>query len=316
MEVNMREREFGENKELVSEVGLGTWQLGNKDTWHGPTIEESIGIIERAYNKGCNFFDTAPNYGGGNSEKVLGRAISELGIRKHVYINSKFGHWENGEEDFDSDKIETSVDFTLERLKTNYLDSLILHNPSQEILEGKTEHFEKLAALKEKGKIKNYGVSVDSSKEMITAMNHTDIQVIEVMFNLLYQEPKKAFKMANEKGISIIVKVPLDSGWLTGKYDENSEFSGIRDRWTKEDKQLRSYLIRQIKNVVGTDDLIHQALKFILSFDEVTTIIPGAKNIEQLEHNLEASGEVISDERKKALEELYDVYIKKEKYSW
>jgi aryl-alcohol dehydrogenase-like predicted oxidoreductase len=316
MEVRMRKRRFGNNSEQVSEIGLGTWQLGNNDSWHGPTIEESIGIIERAYNKGCNFFDTAPNYGGGNSEKVLGRGISELGIRKHVYINSKFGHWPNGEVDFDSSKIEKSVDSSLERLKTNYLDSIILHNPAFEILEGKTDHFEKLAKLKEKGKIKNYGVSVDSSQEMMTVMNHTDIQVIEVMFNLLYQEPKKAFQQAKEKGISIIVKVPLDSGWLTGKYDENSEFTGIRDRWTKEDKQLRSHLIGQIKNVVGTDDLIHQALKFILSFDEVTTIIPGAKNIEQLEHNLDASGEVLSDERKEAFEDLYDQYIKKENYSW
>lgn len=312
----MRKRAFGENKEQVSEVGLGTWQLGNSDSWHGPSIQESKKIIARAFNKGCIFFDTAPNYGGGNSEKVLGEAINELDIREQVFLNSKFGHWPNGEEDFDSDKIEASVDSSLERLNTNYLDSLILHNPAQEILEGKTDHFEKLAELKEKGKIKNYGVSVDSSQEMITVMNNTDIQVIEVMFNLLYQEPKKAFKQAKEKGISIIVKVPLDSGWLTGKYDETSEFSGIRDRWTQEDKNLRSHLIRQIKNIVGPDDLIHQALKFILSFDEVTTIIPGAKNIEQLEHNLKASGQALSDERKKALEELYDVYIKKEKYSW
>ena len=312
----MRKREFGENNKQVSEIGLGTWQLGNSDSWHGPSLQESKKIIARAFNKGCNFFDTAPNYGGGNSEKVLGEAINELDIREKVFLNSKFGHWPNGEENFDSDKIETSVDSSLERLNTNYLDSLILHNPASEILEGKTDHFEKLAELKEKGKIKNYGVSVDSSQEMITVMNNTDIQVIEVMFNLLYQEPKKAFKQAKEKGISIIVKVPLDSGWLTGKYDETSEFSGIRDRWTQEDKNLRSHLIRQIKNVIGPDDLIHQALKFILSFDEVTIIIPGAKNIEQLEHNLEASGKVLSHERKKALEELYDVYIKKEKYSW
>jgi aryl-alcohol dehydrogenase-like predicted oxidoreductase len=316
MEVNMRKRKFGGNSDKVSEIGLGTWQLGNSDSWQGPTIDESIRIIERAYNKGCNFFDTAPNYGGSNSERVLGQAINKLSIRKHVYINSKFGHWPNGKEDFDSDKIEASVNSSLERLKTDYLDSIILHNPDFEILEGKTDHFEKLAALKDKGKINNYGVSVDSSKEMITVMNNTNIQVIEVMFNLLYQEPKKAFQLAKDKGISIIVKVPLDSGWLTGKYDENSKFSGIRDRWTQEDKKLRSSLIRQIKNVVGTDDLIHQALKFILSFDEVTTIIPGAKSIKQLEHNLEASGEKLSDERKETLEELYDNYIKKEKYSW
>jgi aryl-alcohol dehydrogenase-like predicted oxidoreductase len=316
MEVNMKKRDFGEKSDQVSEIGLGTWQLGNNDSWHGPSVEESIRIIERAYNKGCNFFDTAPNYGAGNSEKVLGRAISALDIREHVYINSKFGHWPNGEEDFDSEKIEVSVDSSLKRLKTNYLDSLILHNPTQEILEGKTDHFEKLVELKANKKIRNYGVSVDSSQEMITVMNHTDVQIIEVMFNLLYQEPKKAFQKAKEKGISIIVKVPLDSGWLTGKYDENSEFSDIRDRWTAEDKKLRSHLIHQIKNIVGTDDLIHQALKFILSFPQVTTIIPGAKNIHQLEHNLEASGEVLSSERKEKFEELYDVYIKKEKYSW
>ena len=312
----MRKRKFGENRDKVSEIGLGTWQLGNNDSWHGPSMEEGIKIIEKAYNKGCNFFDTAPNYGAGNSEKVLGRAIRKLDIRKHVFINSKFGHWPNGEEDFDSTKIEASVDSSLERLKTNYLDSLILHNPTQEILEGKTDHFQKLAELKEKNKIRNYGVSVDSSQEMITVMNHTDIQIIEVMFNLLYQEPKKAFQQAKEKDISIIIKVPLDSGWLTGKYDENSEFSDIRSRWTDEDKKLRSRLIYEIKEIIGTDDLIHEALKFILSFHQVTTIIPGAKNIHQLEHNLEVSGEVLSSERKEKFEALYDSYIKNEKYSW
>jgi len=312
----MNKRKFGQNNKEVSEIGLGTWQLGNNDSWKGPSIEESIDLIGKAYEKGCNFFDTSPNYGSGNSEKVLGKAIKSLGIRENVLINSKFGHWPNGKEDFDSSKIEASVDSSLERLKTNYLDSLILHNPAFEILEGKTDHFEKLAELKDKGKINNYGVSVDSSKEMITVMNHTDIQVIEVMFNLLYQEPKKAFEQAKEKGISIIVKVPLDSGWLTGKYDENSEFTGVRDRWSKEDKALRVQLISKVKDVIGKDDLIHQALKFILSFDEVTTIIPGAKNTQQLEHNLEASGEALSNERKKALEDLYDEYIKKQNYSW
>jgi len=316
MEVKMEKRKFGVNNEKVSEIGLGTWQLGNNDSWKGPSVEESIKIITSAYNKGCNFFDTAPNYGGGNSEKVLGKAISALDIREHVFINSKFGHWSNGQEDFDATRIEESVDESLKRLKTDYLDSIVLHNPSLEIIEGKTEHFKKLAELKEKGKINNYGVSVDSSKEMLTVMNHTDIQVIEVMFNLLYQEPKKAFQKAKEKGISIIVKVPLDSGWLTGKYDENSKFTGVRDRWTKEDKALRSHLIGRIKEVVGTEDLIHQALQFILAFDEVTTIIPGAKNIKQLAHNLDASGKTMSNERKEAFEKLYDRYIKKQNYSW
>lgn len=312
----MKKRKFNVSNFNVSEIGLGTWQLGNNDSWKGPSVKESMAIIQKAYEKDCNFFDTAPNYGNGNSEKVLGKAIKALGIRDQVFINSKFGHWSNGTVDFDSERIEESINKSLFRLETDYLDSIILHNPTFEVLEGKTNHFEKLAQLKEIGKIKYYGVSVDTSKEMITVMNHTDIQIIEVMFNLLYQEPKKAFKLAKEKGISIIVKVPLDSGWLTGKYDENSEFSGIRERWTKADKALRSHLIGKIKEIIGEEDLIHQALRFILSFDAITTVIPGAKNIKQLEHNLNASGTEISDKRKKVLEDLYDDYIKNEDYKW
>lgn len=314
--MTMNKRLFKGTNKKVSEIGLGTWQLGNQESWIGPSLEKSKELIKKAYALGCNFFDTAPNYANGNSEKILGQIINQLNIRNQVVINSKFGHWSDGTIDFDSDKIETSVDESLRRLQTDYLDSVILHNPTFEILEGSTDHFEKLSDLKAKGKIRLYGVSVDSSKEMITVMNNTDIQVIEVMFNLLYQEPKKAFDLAQQKDLNIIVKVPLDSGWLTGKYDENSTFDDIRNRWSDEDKALRSHLIQKIKATIGDDDMIHQALQFILSFDEVTTVIPGAKNIKQLEHNLAASEKNFNQKRIQTFETLYDSYLKDHAYRW
>ena len=312
----MNKRNIVNDKKLVSEIGLGTWQFCNTSSWKGPDKKKAIKMVKTAYNLGCNFFDTAPNYSNGESEIVLGEAINSLDIRKNVFINTKFGHWSDGSIDFDPDKIEDSVLESLDRLSTKYIDSLVLHNPSSEILEGKTKHFEILSNLKNKGLINHFGVSVDTSKEMIKAIQNTNIDVIEVMFNMIHQEPKKAFDLAKKENISIIVKVPLDSGWLTGKYDKDSSFNGIRDRWSKKDIFNRDILIKDLKEIIDGKDIILQALSFILSYDEITTVIPGAKNKKQLKHNLSASKEPIEKEIKEKIENLYNKKIKDMNIPW
>lgn len=312
----MNKRSIGQEGISVSEIGLGTWQFCNQDSWQGPNEYDVLLMIKEAINKGCNFFDTAPNYASGESEKALGFAIDKLDIRQSVFINTKFGHWPNGQVDFSVKRLEESVKSSLKRLQTNYLDGLVLHNPSQEILKGETEHFEVLDNLKKTGVIKHYGASVDTPEEMMMVMEHSNADLIEVMFNMIHQSPREAFDKAKEKNISIIVKVPLDSGWLTGKYDEKSVFSGIRNRWSREEIANRSNFVKEIKGIIGDKDIIKSALQFILSYDAVTTIIPGAKNISQLTHNLSASGESLSIKEKKAIEKLYDEKFKNMAVPW
>ncbi len=284
----MKQRPFGSTGKLVSEIGLGSWQLGNEKEWGSMTESEGIKIVDKALELGCNFFDTAPNYALGKSEEILGKALR--GKREKVIISSKFGHHDNGEINFDPNEIQKSVDKSLKRLQTDYLDSILLHNPPFQYLNGNSQHFEELEKLKKEGKIGAYGASVDSSEEMFELIEKTNSQVIEVMFNIFHQDPANAFKAAQKKEIALIIKVPLDSGWLSGKYNAESSFTDIRNRWSPDIINRRTAMLEKVKNIVDpTQNLAKSALQFILAHPEVSTVIPGAKNIRQLEENVSAT---------------------------
>ncbi|MBM7579666.1 aldo/keto reductase [Jeotgalibacillus terrae] len=291
----MKQRYLGTTGIQVSEVGFGAWQLGNEKDWGSMTDAAAIHLVSEAMDAGCNFFDTAPNYGSGKSEELLGKAFK--GKRDQVIISSKCGHHQNGEQSFDPDKLIESVEGSLQRLQTDYLDSLLLHNPPFSSLDGDSPQFEVLKKLKSQGKIRAYGASVDTGKEMYELLNKTDSQVIEVMFNLFHQEPADAMKSAAGKGVGVITKVPLDSGWLSGKYNTGSTFSGIRSRWSADEIEQRGKLVEQVRTILGEDvSMAQAALQFILSHTEVSTIIPGAKDIQQFNQNRSASEGRLSPE--------------------
>ena len=307
-------RKLGNTGIEVSEVGFGAWQLGNTRE-DGSTGQKAVELVHKAIDLGCNFFDTAPNYALGKSEEILGKALKNK--REDVVINSKFGHSPEDKIDFNPDLIRDSVAGSLKRLQTDYLDSLLLHNPPFEALEGKTEHFDILVELKSEGKIKAYGASVDTSKEIFALLNNTDAQVIEIMFNIFHQEPKKAFAEASKKGVGLIVKVPLDSGWLTGKYDSSSSFTGIRERWSEAEITRRSELVDDVRKIKDEDtSMVHEAISFILSYPEISTVIPGVRNTEQLNHNLVARDLRLEDSKLKDYEKLYNDKIKDNPLNW
>ena len=232
-------------------------------------------------------------------------------------INSKFGHHPDNTLNFDSQKIRSSVENSLRRLKTDYLDSVLLHNPPFEILTGVTDHFDVLESLKQEGKIRAYGASVDSAREMDELIRNTGSQVIEVMFNIFHQEPRKAFKKAAEKNVGLIVKVPLDSGWLSGKYDENSIFTDIRSRWNREQLMKRAELLPVLKEMLEPgESLVQLALRYILNYQEVSTVIPGNKNLEQLIENLSASDKSISIEKAEKIEEIWEQKLQADPLGW
>jgi aryl-alcohol dehydrogenase-like predicted oxidoreductase len=301
----MRYRQLGRTCIKVSEIGFGAWQLGNKRDWGEMTDKEAEHLVIEALDRGCNFFDTAPNYGQGNSEILLGKALK--GRRKDAVINTKFGHHPDQSLNFNPKLIRSSLEESLIRLNTDYVDSLILHNPDFEILTGNTAHFDELEKLKKEGKIRAYGASVDSSREMFELMQSTNSGVIEVMFNIFHQEPKSAFQQAEEKGIGLVIKVPLDSGWLSGKYDKESVFTDIRSRWDAVQVKKRSDLLPLISEILEADEpMTHAALQFILAFREVSTIIPGMKNQDQLISNLSSAEKQMPKEKVKLLEEIWN----------
>lgn len=313
----MKYNSYIQNSPSVSEIGLGTWQLGENSGWKSMSEKQAIDLVRASVDLGVNFFDTAPNYGLGTSEIRLGKALHHLD-RSKIVINTKFGHTVSGETNYDSDYIRESVEGSLKRLQTDYIDSVIMHSPPVEYLDGnQNPHYEVFEDLIAEGKINAYGASLDTYKDMKLFMDTTNAKVIEAFFNILHQDTASAFALAQKKEVGIIAKIPLDSGWLSGKYTAESTFSGIRSRWSKMDIINRSHLIKKIKSILDHENRLAQsALSFCLAYDAVSTVIPGNTSVEQLKSNLESVDQPMPKELVKKLEDFYQNEVKPLQLPW
>jgi aryl-alcohol dehydrogenase-like predicted oxidoreductase len=312
----MNKRPLGATGIQVSEVGLGAWQLANPD-WNIDDREEALRIVERSIEAGCNFFDTAPGYGYGRSEELLGQALRP--VRRDVIICTKFSHHaEEGGDGFDASQIRPVLEGSLRRLQTDYVDILLLHNPPPELMDGRTApQYEVLERLKAEGLIREYGVSLDWRSELEMVVQTTGSRAIEVYFNALYQEPLPAFRMAQERGVGLIVKVPLDSGWLSGRYRGDARFTDVRQRWSPEVLARRGALIEQFAALVPPGmSLAHAALQYCLAQPEVSTVIPGAKSVAQALDNFAAAEGRLPAEVVRAIEELWERELKGDPLPW
>ena len=313
----MKLRPFGHTGMNVSEIGLGAWQLANPD-WGISDKAEALRIIQKSLEAGCNFFDTAPGYGEGRSEELLGEGLRS--VRKDVIICTKFSHYNDaGERDFDAANIRPVLEGSFRRLQTDYVDILLLHNPPRELMDGNVapDIYEELERLKSEGKIHEYGVSLDWREEVEIAVKTTKSKALEVFFNALYQEPLPAFQMAQDNGVGLIVKVPLDSGWLSGRYRGGHRFDDVRNRWPPEVVARRSELIEQFAALVpsGTS-LTHAALQFVLAQPQVSTVIPGAKTVEQALENFAAADKQLNPQVVQSMYDLWKREIESEPLPW
>jgi aryl-alcohol dehydrogenase-like predicted oxidoreductase len=313
----MKLRPFGDTGMNVSEIGLGAWQLANPD-WGVDDRKEALRIIQKSLEAGCNFFDTAPGYGGGRSEELLGDGLKS--VRQDVIICTKFSHYdEDGNRDFEVKNVRPVLEGSFRALQTDYVDILLLHNPPRELMDGRAapELYEELEKLKTEGKIREYGVSLDWREEVDMVVDTTQSKALEVFFNALYQEPLPAFQRANEHGAGIIVKVPLDSGWLSGRYRKGHHFDDVRKRWPPEVIERRSELVEQFAKLVpeGTS-MAHAALQFILAQPQVSTVIPGAKTVEQALDNFAAAVKQLRPEVVQSMLELWEREIMSDPLPW
>ena len=313
----MKYNRYIKDAPLVSEIGLGAWQLGIDSGWQDMSEKDAYAMVEKSLEYGINFFDTAPVYGHGTCEDRLGKALKTVD-RSKIVINTKFGRTNAGYTNFNSDNIRESLEGSLKRLQVDYVDSLIIHNPPYEYLDGnKNDHYEILERLIEEGKIKAYGASLDTYEEMELLMNTTNAKVIEAFFNILHQDASRAFDLATEKDVGIIAKIPLDSGWLSGKYHAESTFNDIRSRWSRQEIQTRAYLVSRVKEIVqNKNNLAQKAISFCLSYDAVSTVIPGNVNIAQLTSNVESIHNPISGDMVEKLEDFYRSEIKQLNLPW
>lgn len=301
----MDRRKLGSTGLEVSEIGYGAWQLCNSDSWGGMDDQTALRLIHEAIDGGINLFDTAPNYADTKSESILGKALRNK--RDDVVLVSKFGHTPEGPKLFSVDWFWKSLEASLSRLGTDYLDVLLLHNPPSDFYAGTDPVWAAMEEAQAQGKIRHYGASLDFAAEVRDCLSNTNSEVLEVLFNVFHQDVRHSFDAVRQHGAGIIAKVPLDSGWLTGRFDASSRFEGIRARWTEEEIAKRAELVSEIEWLVADkSELAHKAIAYLLSYDEVSCVIPGIRTQEQLTSNLAAPDCSLSPDEKMKLEVFWD----------
>ena len=314
----MRTRPFGTTGLKVSEIGLGSWQLGRSAHWpEGPDADEAVRLVHAALDAGVTFIDTAPGYADGHSEENIGAALRG-GRRDDVVICTKFGHRADGTTDWAASSIEGAVLRSAERMGTDRLDIVVLHNPPPEILDGtQGEHYEVLEGLKLKGVIRAYGASVDSSADVDTVLRASESRALEVRMSALFQETWPSIERARDRGVGTIIKVPLESGWLSGRYTADSVFAGVRSRWSRADIALRAALVDEFRALLPAGVSVPQgALRFLLAHDGVSTVIPGARSIDLLRDSIAAAAEPLPSATVTAIREFYARRLTRSPLDW
>jgi aryl-alcohol dehydrogenase-like predicted oxidoreductase len=323
----MNYRLLGKTGLMVSEISLGTWQVGGK--WGSNFNSESAeSILNTAIDKGINFIDTADVYSAGLSERAVGKVVRSRSQR--IYVASKCGRQINPHVNagYKPEVLKKYVEDSLKRTGLEVLDLIQLHCPPTEVYY-RPEIFELFDRLKEEGKILNLGVSVEKVEEALKAIEYPNVCTVQIIFNLFRQRPSELFfREAEKRNIGIIVRVPLASGLLTGLYssgtifepkdhrnfnrkgesfDKGETFSGIN-------YDLGLKAVEELKKIFpDMNNLAPAALNWILSFKEVSCIIPGASRMDQVQSNLTVYDiPQLSAEQISAMNVIYEKYIKKE----
>ncbi len=320
----MKHRVLGKTGYSISEIALGTWQLGSK--WGMPfDEEEALKILEEAYSLGINFIDTADVYKDGLSEKVIGKFLKTK--KDKIYVVTKCGRKlkPHISDLYTKENIFKFVEDSLTNMQLEQLDLILLHCPPTDAYY-KEEMFLALDELKRMGKIAHYGVSVEKVEEAILASKY-DISAVEIIFNMFRQKPvEEFFKIAKEKNIGIIARVPLASGLLTGSlksnqtfdskdhrtYNRNGESFDKGETFSGVDYETGIKASEELKRLFNDENLTKYALKWILMHDEVSTVIPGASKTGQITENAKASDfRVLTDNEMEVVKTIYDKYIKR-----
>lgn len=323
----MQYRKLGRTGFKISEISLGTWQVGGK--WGAPFDDKNADkILNAAVDNGINFIDTADVYGNeiGESERAVGRLLRSRS--EQIYVAAKCGRQINPHtnENYTPAALRGFVEDSLKRMDIETIDLIQLHCPPGEVYyrPGIFAEFDKLIS---EGKIRKLGVSVEKVEEALKAIEYDNVDTVQIIFNMFRQRPAELFfEQVKKRNIGVIARVPLASGLLSGKFskettflpgdhrtfnrngeafDKGETFSGI-------DYNTGIEAVEELKKIFPGEELAQVALRWILSFNEISTVIPGASNVDQLKGNIQASGlSPLSTEQKQAVEKIYDERIKK-----
>lgn len=320
----MNYRSFKGHK--VSEVGLGTWQLGSSD-WGNVSEEDAFAILQKFVDLGGNFIDTADVYGMGISEKVIGKFLKTLG--KEVFVATKLGrrHDEgNGwPQNFTYDAMKRQVESSLDNLQVSELFLEQLHCiPTEEMKSGKV--FNHLRKLQDEKLIRYWGSSVETVEEALVCLEQEGIASLQIIFNLFRQHvADEIFEKARERDVALIVRVPLASGLLSGRFNENTTFATSDHRnfnangeafnagetFSGVDFKQGVSFTKEIKELLPDERMPQWAIRWILDHPQVTTVIPGASKLSQVESNTAASAlPSLNEETRQKLRNMYDEKIR------
>lgn len=321
----MHYRVLGKTGFEVSEVSLGTWQVGGR--W-GSKFDHLLAdsIIREAIDMGVNFIDTADVYSDGESEKAVGKAVRESGAK--VRIATKCGrkispHINKG---YTPALLREFVEDSLKRIGTECIDLVQLHCPPTEVYY-RPEIFGEFERMKVEGKILNLGVSVEKVEEAIKAIEFDNVTTIQIIYNIFRQRPhEKFFGMARAKNVGLIIRVPLASGLLSGKFTSDTRFAPGDHRFFNRNGMMFDKgetfagvpyetglkAVARLKELFPEDTLLaHVALKWILLHEEVSCIIPGASSPDQVKSNLMADSlQSISGDQAVAIRTIYEEVVK------
>lgn len=301
----IKTRRFGRTGWDVSEIGFGAWAIGG--SWGGVSEGDAKAALHAALDAGVTFIDTADVYGDGRSERLIRDVMKERGSEKRPVIASKAGRRLNPHvaEGYTRDNLEAFIDRSLRNLGVETLDLVQLHCPPADVYY-MPEVFGALDDLVAAGKLQYYGVSVEKVEEALKAIAFPNVASIQIIYNMFRQRPDELFfQQAKEKDVATIIRVPLASGMLTGKMSASSEFAAddhrnfnrngeafdVGETFSGVPYDVALAAVDELKTVLPDNAAMAQfALKWILMRDEVSVVIPGAKNPDQAQANAAASG--------------------------
>ena len=299
----MKHRTLGSTGYQVSEIGFGAWAIGAD--WGSVDDTTAMSALHAAVDAGVNFIDTADVYGDGRSERFVARLVRER-TDVDLVVATKAGrrldpHTADG---YTGANIERFIDRSLTNLRTDTLDLVQLHCPPTDVYY-RPELFEALDGIKEKGKIRHYGVSVERVEEAMKAIEYPGVETVQIIYNMFRQRPaERFFDLARTANVGIIVRVPLASGLLSGRmnadtvfaaddhraYNRHGEAFDVGETFAGVPFEVGLGAVSELTDVRPEDSTMAQfALRWILMSDAVSTAIPGAKNPEQAIANAEVS---------------------------
>lgn len=318
----MKYRFLGKTKFKVSEIGYGSWSLGAD--WGNVSDEQAKAALASLENAGINFIDTADIYGDGRSERLIGEYTASC--RRRVIVATKIGRRLSPHvaEGYTKSNIAAFVDRCRKNLRTDRLDLVQLHTPPTQVFY-RPEIFSFLDELVKKGWIKYYGVSVEKVEEGLKAIEHSNVSSVQIIFNMFRQRPMELFfREAKRRNVGVIVRVPLASGLLTGKFhiisrfpkndhrsfNRRGQYFDIGETFAGVDFGAGLKAVRDLRAVTPKEFTMAQfALRWILMQDAVSTVIAGGKSPNQIMENSRASDMPTLD--KTTMDGVRAIYIRR-----